>query len=266
MNPELHYQIGKARTAVESGQPGLMVVPAPSHVPLRERFGPDQRTDDRLKHPGESPCASTGAPQSRRSTVQTEWLTPRQNEIVDFARELVVTEGAGALSMGRLARELGVDLASLRKQFSGTDELLVWLAVDALFEQSQALRSAGGDLPAQLASYRKFALEQPELYRLITERPIPETPLLAALRRRVTDALGHALGPELASAMWAFAHGMVELELDQRFTSQADSDRAWQAGVAALAAAAQPARIPDCPQLDRSRSASSGSSRTSGTD
>ena len=34
--------------------------------------------------------------------------------------------------------------------------------------------------------------------------------------------------------MWAFAHGMVMLELDHRFPADADLDAAWEAGIAAF--------------------------------
>ena len=34
--------------------------------------------------------------------------------------------------------------------------------------------------------------------------------------------------------MWAFAHGMVSLEIDSRFPPQADLDEAWRAGLAAF--------------------------------
>jgi hypothetical protein len=35
--------------------------------------------------------------------------------------------------------------------------------------------------------------------------------------------------------MWAFAHGMVSLEIDGRFPADADLDQAWSAGLAAFA-------------------------------
>jgi hypothetical protein len=44
--------------------------------------------------------------------------------------------------------------------------------------------------------------------------------------------------------MWSFAHGMVILELDQRYPDGSDLDRTWRAGAEAfnLAAGAGPAR------------------------
>jgi hypothetical protein len=42
--------------------------------------------------------------------------------------------------------------------------------------------------------------------------------------------------PDRARAVWAFAHGMVILELNGRFPADADLDAAWQAGITALQA------------------------------
>ncbi|MEV0129028.1 TetR-like C-terminal domain-containing protein [Dactylosporangium sp. NPDC050688] len=40
--------------------------------------------------------------------------------------------------------------------------------------------------------------------------------------------------PDRARAIWAFAHGMVILELNGRFPPDAELDGAWQRGVAAF--------------------------------
>jgi hypothetical protein len=39
---------------------------------------------------------------------------------------------------------------------------------------------------------------------------------------------------ELAQALWSFAHGMVILELDDRYPPQSDLDGAWRAGASAF--------------------------------
>ena len=174
--------------------------------------------------------------------VRDEWLTPRQCEILDQARRLLVSEGPAALTLAGLARQLAVEPSALRQHFSGTDELLRELAVDAMIEQQQALRGAAPDLLAQAEAYRRYALEHRELYRLITEYPFADQPLTSVLVSRQPELMVDALGPDLARAAWAFAHGMVELELDGRFSEDADVDAAWRAGIAAFAAAAATAR------------------------
>ena len=40
--------------------------------------------------------------------------------------------------------------------------------------------------------------------------------------------------PDRARAAWAFAHGMVTLELADRFPPDADLDAAWATGISAL--------------------------------
>jgi hypothetical protein len=45
--------------------------------------------------------------------------------------------------------------------------------------------------------------------------------------------------PDLARAVWAFAHGMVILEVDGRFPADANLEAAWAAGLAAFGAAGQ---------------------------
>jgi AcrR family transcriptional regulator len=94
---------------------------------------------------------------------------------------------------------------------------------------------AGGGLAALAAAYRRFALEHPHLYRLMNNGPLPREHLPPGLEERTpAPVLRVAGGQARARAVWAFAHGMVMLELDHRFPPDADLDAAWQAGIAAF--------------------------------
>ncbi len=44
--------------------------------------------------------------------------------------------------------------------------------------------------------------------------------------------------PNLAQALWSLAHGMVILELDDRYPEGSDLDQTWRAGAAAFERAA----------------------------
>jgi hypothetical protein len=44
--------------------------------------------------------------------------------------------------------------------------------------------------------------------------------------------------PSLAQALWSFAHGMLILELDDRYPPGSDLDSTWRAGAAAFEHAA----------------------------
>lgn len=158
----------------------------------------------------------------------------RQASILDAAHKVLAEEGAAALTMGRLARELGIKAPSLYKHYASKEGLLGRLVADGFVAQIEALESAEPTLLGYARAYRRFALENPELYRLMTERPLPRERLPTGLELRAAAPLIETLGQDLARAAWAFAHGMVELELDQRFPPGADLDSAWGAGVRAF--------------------------------
>ncbi|HEX3751584.1 MAG TPA: TetR/AcrR family transcriptional regulator [Streptosporangiaceae bacterium] len=201
----------------------------------------------------------TGA-EAEPATATAPRLTPRVREIVATALALLEEHGAEALTMRRLAERLGIRAPSLYKHLSGKDELeTAVIAVGfedlaAALEQAAARgdrgRGAGQRLAGQRpggqrlaglgAAYREFALGRPHLYRLMNERPLNRDQLPPGVEDRAAAPLVAAVGggPDLARAAWAFAHGMIMLELNQRFPPGADLDAAWRAGLAAVAAVA----------------------------
>ena len=65
--------------------------------------------------------------------------------------------------------------------------------------------------------------------------PLPRQLLPAGLEDRAAAPVLRVTGSRArARALWAFAHGMVMLELDHRFPPDADLDAAWRAGIAAF--------------------------------
>jgi len=172
--------------------------------------------------------------------VIAEARTPRQREILDVARRLLADDGVEALTLGRIARELGIRTPSLYKHVDSKRAIEVALIAEGLEASADALERAAPDLASLAAAYRRFALEQPQLYRLMTERPLPREELPPGLEERAAAPLIRALGDaDLARATWAFAHGMVQLELAGRFPPDADLDAAWATAVAALQARAR---------------------------
>jgi len=168
-----------------------------------------------------------------------EPLTARAREIVVAARELLDEHGADALTMRRLAERLGIRAPSLYKHLPDKAALEVAVIATGLEDLAVALeeaRHAAAEPTAALAAaYRAFALTHPYLYLLMTNRPLPREHLPAGVEDRAAAPVLHAVGNlARARAFWAFAHGMVVLELAGRFPPDADLDTAWQAGVNAF--------------------------------
>ena len=150
--------------------------------------------------------------------------------------------------MRAIADRLGIRAPSLYKHVPDKETLEVALISDGLAEIAGVFEraAAGSDAPlASLASaYRGWALDHPHLYRLMMDRPLPRQRLAPGLEDRAAAALVSATGgdPDAARAAFAFAHGMVVLELNDRFPPRADLDAAWQRGVDAFRPAAAASR------------------------
>ncbi|MEU4925772.1 TetR/AcrR family transcriptional regulator [Streptomyces yokosukanensis] len=167
-------------------------------------------------------------------------LTPRAREIAAVARELLEESGPAALTMRTLADRLGIKAPSLYKHFPDKQAVEVELTARMLAESAEALEAAEarapGSLEALAGAYRAYALAHPHLYCLATERPLPRAQLPAGLEDRAALPLLRACAGDLdlARAVWAFAHGMVILEIHGRFPGDADLGAAWKRGLKAL--------------------------------
>jgi AcrR family transcriptional regulator len=116
--------------------------------------------------------ASPRRQRHREATIQA---------ILDSARAIMREEGVAALSMQELARRMDMRAPSLYNYFSGKMDIY-----DALFrlgfalydEHNKALMQAATSWRDELCfiieGYMSFALENPELYQLCFERPVPD--------------------------------------------------------------------------------------------
>ena len=162
--------------------------------------------------------------------------SPRQREILTVARTLLTDEGVEALTVGRIAKALAIKPPSLYKHFAGKREIEAALIAEGLQKQAEALEPVQDDLASLATAYRAFALANPQLYRLMTERPLPHDLLPRGLEARAAAPLLKAAGDaDRSRALWGFVHGMVTLEIAGRFPPWARLDRAWAKAVLALA-------------------------------
>lgn len=150
-------------------------------------------------------------------------------------------EGREALTMRRLASEIGIQAPSLYKHFRDKSDLEALLIAEGFQDLAADLDAAVADVPADLrlarlaVAYREFARRRPDLYRLLTSGELPRDRLPDGVEANAAAALLETMrNPDAARAVWAFAHGMTILELDARFPPGADLDAAWRVGLAAF--------------------------------
>jgi AcrR family transcriptional regulator len=170
-------------------------------------------------------------------------LSARAQDVVAVGRRVLEAEGPDALTMRRVADELGIRAPSLYKHLPHKGALESAIVADGFAEAAAAFEAAVegavDPLAAFVAAYRAFVAAHPHLYRLMTGRPLLRDQLPEGLEARAAAPLLRAVGsPARARAAWAFVHGMSILELDGRFPADAVTGPAWEEGIAAFRAGA----------------------------
>jgi AcrR family transcriptional regulator len=161
-------------------------------------------------------------------------------EITEAAMGILEEEGMEALTMRHLGESLGIRAPSIYKHLADKRAVEVALIERSLFELGEALHqavaTAGDDrVSGLLSAYRREGIARPNLYRLTTAGRLPRHDLTPGLEDWAGEPFFLATGePYLAQALWAFAHGMVILELDSRFLDGSDLDRTWMEGTEAF--------------------------------
>jgi AcrR family transcriptional regulator len=160
----------------------------------------------------------------------------RRAEVVDAAERILEADGPDAVTMRRVAAEIGVRAPSLYKHVRGKPEILAALQERALTGIAAVLAPAGDDVAAMARAYRSWARAHPRLYELSTRRPLDRARLTPGVEEAAAAPILRAAGGDrdAARALWGLAHGLVDLEWAGRFPPDADLDAAWAFGVAAL--------------------------------
>lgn len=156
---------------------------------------------------------------------------------LDTAGRLLETHGPDALTMRRIAGEMGCSTTVLYTMFGGKAAIAEALWQEGFARLRRALESAqGADPLARLAAmgtaYRTNALENHAYYAIMFQRPIPgfepseeaeaeARQALQVLTEAVADCIAAGIfrpaDPEqVATTLWAASHGAVSLELAGR--------------------------------------------------
>jgi AcrR family transcriptional regulator len=156
--------------------------------------------------------------------------------LVDEAARILIAEGPDGLSLRKLAAAAGVSTMPVYTLFGDKQGLLAAMHREGFRRLGEALAGVPrtddplGDVIALGLAYRRAALDSPHLYGLMFGRaapgfsPAPEDqaaadltyrPLVEGVERCHQAGVFAGAGPErIALHLWATAHGMVSLELN----------------------------------------------------
>lgn len=149
--------------------------------------------------------------------AETGTSTPRERyraqvraEIKQRAWEQMATEGASALSLNAIAKQMGMSGPALYRYFAGRDELITELVKDAYRSLADAFRASaatGAGLTGLAQTLRAWALEDPQRYFLVYGTPVPgyrapdDTTVIASqIMACLLDACSDELSDDLSGA------------------------------------------------------------------
>jgi AcrR family transcriptional regulator len=164
--------------------------------------------------------------------------------VVVAAAEMADRDGLQALSLARLAGELGIRSPSLYAHVGGLEDLRRRIAIRGARELTAVLQGAaagvaGRDaLAAVAAAYRRFALAHPGMYAALQPAPDPDEAFVALVNVIVAVLRGYGLEGDDAihgvRIVRATLHGFVTLELEGGFGLPLDLDATFDRLVVAL--------------------------------
>lgn len=169
--------------------------------------------------------------------------------IIEAASAIIEREGEEALSLGGLAKQLGVKAPSLYRYVDGKDALYRAVntrTVERLITALEAVANTAPDAPIErlvaiCEGYREFALAHPALYMLALTNTVdaqrPDEAYMESLALPLQEAMAALSGeaPSLAALRGAMAlvHGFVTLELAGQYRRGGDLQAAFRASVRA---------------------------------
>jgi AcrR family transcriptional regulator len=157
-------------------------------------------------------------------------LDLRRDQIVHSARELAERDGWSAVTMRRLAGELGVTQPVLYSAFAGRQALIDAVALNGFSDLAAALKAVDASPMARMRAYLDFADAYPRVYEAMFSLPsgltfaAQDTP--EALQRAfsgIRDAFPDADETQ-AEVAWSAWHGLATLQASGRLrTSHAQA-------------------------------------------
>jgi len=149
-------------------------------------------------------------------------LDLRRDRLIRTARDLAESDGWAAVTMRRLAGELGVTQPVLYTAFASRQALIDAVALDGFRDLAAALEAVAASPMARMRAYLDFAAAHPRVYEAMFSMPsgLPfaadDTPeplhhAFAALHDAFPDADGTR-----AEVAWSALHGLATLQAGGR--------------------------------------------------
>jgi len=161
----------------------------------------------------------------------------RSEEVLELALGVLERNGLEAFSLAEVAKAAGVKPPSLYKQFEGKADIEAQLIEVGFRMQGDTTRramAALGPSPTRrmvvemlARAYRDFGQRHPQLYRLMHERPLPPSLPQDVYDARALDYRALFADRTAAVSFWAWAHGLLILELAGRYETEVDVDKLW---------------------------------------
>src|SRR5580704_19459569 len=158
-------------------------------------------------------------------------LDLRRDQVIDAARTIAEANGWAAVTMRRLADELGVTQPVIYSAFDGRQALIDAVALQGFSELAAALEAVDVSPMARMRAYLDFAAAHPRVYEAMFSLPTglafaadhtPE-PLQRAFRG-IRDAFPDADDTQ-AEVAWSTWHGLATLEASGRLRASAAQAR-----------------------------------------
>jgi AcrR family transcriptional regulator len=159
--------------------------------------------------------------------------------IVSAGREILELAGPSGLTMQAVAERVGVRAPSLYKRVRDRDALHAAVATASIDALTARLDAAGDDLTDLANTYRTFAQEHPEGFRIMFTAASPHDALersAAPLIRASSALVGEEEALDAARLFTAWATGFLQMELSGAFRLGGDVDRAFTYGLRRLIA------------------------------
>jgi AcrR family transcriptional regulator len=151
-------------------------------------------------------------------------LASRRDLVLRTARNLAESEGWAALTMRRLAGDLGVTQPVLSTASDGRQALADAVALEGFAELAQALEQVEATPRARTGAYLEFAAAHPRTYEAVFSLPsgltFGRTGTPAAMTR-ASSALAAAFPGEdriRAEVAWSLLHGLSTLDAGGRLS------------------------------------------------